>query len=80
MRVVAQVPGSQYRARAQFVREALLDERWADAVIAWIDLTGIGIDVFDHGPDLFIAEDVEAELSGLSLQFTPLFQDEPPAD
>lgn len=75
LRVVAQVPGSRYGASAEFVREALLEERWADAVVAWIELTGIAIDVYEHGPDLYTVGDVEGELSGMRLQFTPLFED-----
>jgi len=75
LHVVAQVPGQQFGGRAQFVRDALLEERWADAVVAWIDLTGVAIDVYEHGPELYTAEDGEGELSGLSLQFTPLFEE-----
>jgi hypothetical protein len=71
--VVAQIPGSIFGPRAQSVREALLDERWADAVLAWIEFTKTAIDVYDLGPDLYTADDVEGELSGLGLQFTPLF-------
>ena len=28
------------------MQKALLDERWADAVVEWIDTTGVAIDVY----------------------------------
>lgn len=74
LRVVAQIPGPRYGGSAGYVRQALLDERWADAVVAWIELTGVGIDVYEHGLDLQTAH-VEGELSSMRLQFTPLFED-----
>jgi hypothetical protein len=55
------------------VREALLDERWDDAVVAWMELTDVAIDVYGGGPDLYETEDVAGEASQVRLQFTPLF-------
>ncbi len=55
------------------MREALLDERWDDAVLAWIGLTGVFVDVYSNHR-LFLDEDVPAEMIGAQLQFTRLFQ------
>ena len=76
LHVVAQVPGNQFGGQAAYVREALLDERWADAVVAWMELTNVVIDVYDSGPDLYEAGDVSGEASQMRLQFTPLFEQE----
>ena len=74
--VVAQVPGNQFGGQAAYVREALRDERCADAVVAWMELTDVAIDVYDSGPDLYEVEDVSGEASQMRLQFTPLFEQE----
>lgn len=54
------------------LREALLEERWGDAVSAWISYSGLALDIYD---DLHIwtAEMVDRDLTALELQFTPLF-------
>ena len=56
------------------MRRALLDERWADAVVEWIDTTGTPIDVYTH---LHVYSDAELpnDLIGAQLQFSPLFRD-----
>jgi len=55
------------------LREALLEERWADAVVAWIESTGRPIDVYPsievHGPR-------HVEMASAELHFTPLFSDD----
>lgn len=75
LEVVARTPparlGEQSRGR---MRRALLDERWADAVVEWIDTTGVPIDVYTH---LHVYSDAElpSNLIGAQLQFSPLFRD-----
>ena len=49
---------------------ALTEERWGDAVFAFIGRTGISVDVYES-TDLFSSADVE--LGPLELQLTPLF-------
>ena len=75
--VVAQVPSSRFGDKSDSVKTALLEERWADAVLAWIDATGVAIDVFEDALELYTADDVEGENSGIRMQFTPLFSDQP---
>lgn len=54
------------------VREALLEERWGDATVAWIRGTGTGIDVYD-GKSVYSDDDLPADMIGAQLQFTRLF-------
>ncbi len=54
------------------MQAALLDERWGDAVAAWIDHTGIEVDVYTES--ILTAADVPADLVGAELQFAPLFR------
>lgn len=35
---------------------AVREERWADALLAWIEETGKGVDVFDESPDVWDSE------------------------
>lgn len=74
LNVVAQVPAARYGGRAEQVRQALLEERWADAVAAWMDVTGDVIDV-DEAIPVYTTEDVAGNASAMQLQFTPLFED-----
>lgn len=54
------------------IRTALLEERWGDAVVAWIRTIGTGIDVYD-GKSVYTANDLPVDLIGAQLQFTRLF-------
>ncbi len=56
------------------IRSALLEERWADAVAAWMAATGTRIDAY---PDeqLWSAEAVEEELMSLQVRLSPIFED-----
>ena len=71
--VVARTPARSLRGgAADTLREALLEERWADAVAEWIGITGVAVDVYT---DLRVWTSAEAERAPLELQFTPLFAD-----
>ncbi|MGI9606071.1 MAG: hypothetical protein ACR2P0_08035 [Acidimicrobiales bacterium] len=62
-------------AARERMRKALLAERWADAVVEWIDTTGIAIDVYTH-LHVYSELDLPNDLIGAQLQFSPLFRDE----
>lgn len=71
--VVARVnPESLGRSRGDSVRQALLEERWGDAVVEWIHHTGTAIDVYTH-LNVYGDADLPADLIGAQLQFTRLF-------
>jgi hypothetical protein len=54
------------------LRLALQEERWGDAVFAFIDRTGIAVDVYES-TELHAA--AHAAVGPLELQLTPLFCD-----
>ena len=54
------------------LRRALREERWGDAVFAFIARTGIAVDVYES-TELHTA--AEAAIGPLELQLTPLFTD-----
>jgi hypothetical protein len=75
LQLVARTPPTSLEPdQARSLRKALLDERWADAIVEWIGITGMEVDVYTH---LHIYTDTElpADLLGAQLQFAPLFRD-----
>lgn len=73
LEVIARTDPRLLGARADAVRSALMDERWASAAAAWIAATGIGIDVYTN-ISVYDSDDLPQELVGPQLQFTPLFR------
>ena len=59
---------------ADTLREALLEERWADALLEWIGFTGMAVDVYTT-LSIYTDADLPADLIGAQLQFAPLFRD-----
>ena len=76
--VVARTDPAMLGANAGSICDALLEERWGDAVVAWIRALGTGIDVYD-GKSIYTANDLPADLIGAQLQFTRLFGGDAPA-
>lgn len=74
LEVVARTDPTLLGLRAAEMREALLEERWGDATVAWIKATGTGIDVYD-GKSVYTGDDLPADMIGAQLQFTRLFAD-----
>ena len=72
LEVVARTDPALLGEAAPSIRDALLEERWGDAVVAWIRSVGTGIDVYD-GKSIYTADDLPADLIGAQLQFTRLF-------
>jgi hypothetical protein len=69
--LVATTPGRDLPVgERDALRVALAEERWGDAVFAFIDRTGIAVDVYES-IELFGPADLE--VGPLELQLTPLF-------
>ena len=71
--LVATTPGRDLPAsEREALRDALREERWGDAVFAFIARTGTAVDVYEstelHGT-------ADAAVGPLELQLTPLFAD-----
>lgn len=73
LEVVARTDPALLNGRAEEIREALLEERWGDAVVVWIRETGTGIDVYTNS-SVYSDDDVPADLIGAQLQFSALFR------
>ena len=73
LEVVARTSAELLNGRATEVRQALLEERWGDAVVCWIHETGTGIDVYPSS-SVYTGDDLPADLIGAQLQFAALFR------
>ncbi len=56
------------------VRSALLEERWADAVVAWMDATGSTVDGYPD-EDVWTDARLDSEFTALELRMTRVFRD-----
>ncbi|HVL64044.1 MAG TPA: hypothetical protein VM573_02615 [Actinomycetota bacterium] len=56
------------------LRRALLDERWDDAVRAWIEHTGIPVDVYDD-VDIVDEHALDEDHTAFEIRMAPLFGD-----
>jgi hypothetical protein len=71
--LVAKTPGSELPpGERAALRQALREERWGDAVFAFIARTGTAVDVYES-IDLHLTAD--APVGPLELQLTPLFSE-----
>ncbi|MBI2169905.1 MAG: hypothetical protein HYU28_10490 [Actinobacteria bacterium] len=56
------------------IRSALLDERWADAVVAWMGATDNVVDVYG-GERVWTEPALDAERASLEIRVSPIFRD-----
>lgn len=76
LEVVARTPAADLPAdTVRELRQALLDERWGDAVEGWMAASGTAVDVYPRGLRVRTAAELEAAMATVALQFTPLFRD-----
>ena len=60
--------------RVSLVRQALLEERWVDAVVTWMDATGVDIDVYEEYVPVWTEEDLNAELASMEIRMSRIFE------
>ena len=77
LQVVAQLPASTVKSagRLNEIRDALLEERWADAVVLWIEETGVAVDVYTESPRVWTERDLDVEQASMEIRVAPIFSD-----
>ena len=77
--LVAELPAADVSsgARLEEMRRALLEERWADALVLWMEETGTVVDVYDESPQVWASDDMDVEKASLEIRLAPLFSDRP---
>lgn len=75
--LVAQLPAAEVAspARLREMRDALLEERWADALVAWMEETGNVVDVYGASTKVWSTEELDLERASLEIRLAPLFAD-----
>ena len=74
IRVVACTEPKRLRGgNVHMIREALLDERWGDAVAEWIESTGIAVDVYED-IEVWNEEFLAPDVTSFEIRAAPLFQ------
>lgn len=73
--LVAQLPAARVSspARLEEMRQALLEERWADALVTWMEETETAVDVYDESPRVWTATELDEEQASMEIRMAPLF-------
>lgn len=75
LKVVARLdPALLSPGALQPIRDALLEERWADAVGEWIHATGEAIDAYPD-EDIWSESRLDAEVAALEIRLQRIFDD-----
>jgi hypothetical protein len=76
LRLVAQLPAAEVSdsARLRKMRDALLEERWADALLEWITETDTAVDAYPD-EDIWRDRRLDLDRASLEIRVAPLFTD-----
>jgi hypothetical protein len=76
LKVVAREDAAHFAAgRLGVIRDALLEERWADAVVTWMSATDTFIDVYEEYVPVWTEEDLDADLASMEIRMAHIFDD-----
>lgn len=75
--LVAQLPSHRVSSlgRLEEMRQALLKERWADALVSWMEETETAVDVYDETPRIWTATELDEEQASMEIRVSPLFSE-----
>ena len=73
LRWVAQTPASALGGRVDGIRQALLDERWGDAVVLWMEATGTVVDAYPD-EDVWTEERLDQDRASFEIRMAPIFE------
>ena len=75
--LVAQLPARRVSSpgRLEEMRQALLEQRWADALVSWMEETETAVDVYDETPRIWTVTELDEEQASMEIRVSPLFSD-----
>lgn len=75
--LVAQLSANRVSSASRLteMREALLEERWADALVSWMEETDTAVDVYDEAPRIWTGVELDQEQASMEIRVSPLFTD-----
>lgn len=76
LQLVAQLPANEVSSpeRLQAMRKALLDERWADALLEWINETDTAVDAYPD-EEIWRNTRLDGDQAVLEIRVAPIFTD-----
>ncbi len=76
LKVVALEDPSRFApGRIGIIRDALLEERWADAVVGWMGATDTFIDVYEEYVPVWTEHDLDADLAAMEIRMARIFNE-----
>ena len=76
LKVVAQSDPDRFGpGRIGVIRDALLEERWADAVVTWMSATDTFIDVYEEYVPVWTEDDLDADLAVMEIRMSRIFDE-----
>lgn len=78
LQLVAQLKADSVRSpsRLEEMRAALLEERWGDALMGWIEETDTPVDVYDEALPVWSEAALDAEQASMEIRMAPLFAED----
>jgi hypothetical protein len=74
LQVVAGADPAQFSpAELEDLRAALLEERWADAVLIWMETTGTFIDVYEEYVPVWTEAELDEEFASMEIRVSRIF-------
>ena len=73
LRWVAQTAPSALGDQVEGIREALLEERWGDAVFLWMEATGSVVDAYPD-EDVWTEERLDQDRASFEIRIAPIFE------
>lgn len=74
LKVVAASDSSVFKPHLlDTVREHLLHERWADAVVMWMEATNTFIDVYEEYVPIWTEDTLDSEVASMEIRTSKLF-------
>ena len=80
LKVVAGSNPSTFKPHlVEAVKEHLLHERWADAVLIWMEATDTLIDVYEEHVPIWTEDRLDSEVASMAIRTSKLFNETGPA-
>jgi len=74
LKVVAATDPARFKPHdIEVVRQHLLHERWADAVVMWMESTGTFIDVYEEYVPIWTEDTLDSEVASMEIRTSRLF-------
>lgn len=74
--VAAADPALFARGALETLQDHLLHERWAEAVLMWMETTDTVIDVYEEYVPVWTEADLDSEVASMAIRTSRLFEDQ----